>query len=98
MCNAPKLPAAVLSRDYTVPTMEQGAYIVSAFYMAIVSMDTSDEVLCNHCDTWICKKTYLVHLRLYYDGESGKWTKTRKTAGDHDGKHNRYSSSQYNSY
>ena len=46
VCNAPKLPAAVLSRDYTVPTMEQGAYIVSAFYMAIVSMDTSDEVLC----------------------------------------------------
>ena len=77
--------------------MEQGAYIVSAFYMAIVSMDTSNVVLYNHCtcDTWICKKTYLVHLRLYYE-ESGKWTKTRKTVGDHDDKHNRYPTPQYN--
>ena len=52
-------------------------------------MDTRDEAFCNHCDTRICKKTYLVHLGLYYDG---KWTKTMQTADD--GEHN--PGSQYN--
>ena len=33
-----------------------------------------------------------MHLHLYYDEESGKWTKTRKTADD--GEHN--PSCQYN--
>ena len=55
-------------------------------------MDTRDEAFCHHCDTRICKKTYLVHLGLYYDEESGKWTKTMQTADD--GEHN--PGSQYN--
>lgn len=42
--------------------MEQGLYY-KHLLQGRVSMDMPDEVLYNHYDTWICKKTYLIHLR-----------------------------------
>ena len=40
--------------------------------------------VCPHCSTYLGRKTFLSHKRLYYDCTTGQWLKRSKQVSDND--------------